>query len=320
MVPEKISVTGSVLKSAELTRGVPVETDQFSAPSGWLPAYQEKLGKLTLSFLGLLFEDRIVADVLRGIVDLYPHKVSDGDDAVVSHQLSWDYWEKYSDKWSPEVPVYAPLDYLGMEAVEGVKIYSLPVDYREAILHFCAGERLGSIYPRLIHAGIMTYLLTYDDPEGPLFQSFITPNFIQLKKDAIDGYYQAYEMRLETGEERINVGTVDARKREVLSRVEDKEIKAGLSAGWDSVQNQRKEKAGYFRRRKISESSIAHVSWLFARHILGDPVADIALQAGVAESTVDSAIKNLRSIMDLQTKHSVHCLIHKVRPGRLHNL
>ena len=318
MFPDQISVRATVLTSAELSRGVPVDADGFEIPTGWVPPYQEKLGKLTLAFLGLLFDDPIVADLLRGIVALYPHDVHSGDDAIVSHQLSWDFWEKNPGQWSADVPFKAPLDYYDFKPVNGVYIYSLPIDYREAILHLCSRERLGRSYPRLIHAAIVTYILTLKDDAGPVFEAFVVPNAIAIEENSLSGYYHSYEVRFGSGLNSVRIGTPDERKRNALKRLQDPVVRDSLSSGWDAVREQRKEAIGYSRRRKISESSIEHISWLFARHILGEPHSCIASQAGTAISTVELAIKNLRHIMDLQAKGAVRCLTHKVRPGRLH--
>jgi hypothetical protein len=77
--------------------------------------------------------------------------------------------------------------------------------------------------------------------------------------------------------------------------------------------------SGYRRRRRISEDGdVQHVKWLFQRHILQESEGEIASRYGVAPSTVKSAVKDLRSLLDLQVTSAVHCLDHKRRPPRLH--
>ena len=164
----------------------------------------------------------------------------------------------------------------------------------------------------------MTYILTSKDIEGPVFEAFIVPNLVTLEEGILSGYYHSYEMRLESELESFRVGGPDELKRDALKLLGDPVLRDSLGSGWKGLQQQRKEAIGYFRRRKISESSIQHISWLFARHILGEPFPCIASQSGMAVSTVESAVKNLRHIMDLQAKEAVHCLAHRVRPGRLH--
>ena len=314
-----ISISGSELAADMLSQGIPIKSDEVDHPDGWIPPEQEKRGNLILSFMGLLFADPLVSAVLRKSVDLYPHKVLSGDDAMVSHMLSWDFWERHPEKWHSGLPAENPISDFGLIPVDGVKIYSIPPEYREAILHFCAGERLGAIYPRLIHAGIITYLLTTDEPKGPVMESFIVPNTVNLEEGNPHGYFQRYEIQLKTPEGMITVGSLDDSKREVLKRISDHELRSTVETEWEELQKKRKRTVGYRRRRSISNSSIEHVAWLFRRHVLQESVSDIARAENTSFSTVESAIKRLRFALDLQLKGAVKCLQHKVRPGRLHS-
>jgi len=314
-----ISISGSELAANMLSRGIPIESGEFDHPDGWIPPEQEKLGKLILSFLGLLFADPLVSAVLRKSVDLYPHKVLSGDDAITSHMVSWDFWEQHPEKWHSGLPAENRIADFGLTHVVGVRLFSIPPVYREAILHFCAGERLGAIYPRLIHAGIITYLLTMDEPKGPILESFIVPNTVSLEEGPPDGYFQSYQIQIKTSKGMINIGSPDDSKREVLKRISDHELRSKVESEWEELQKKRKRTVGYRRRRSISDSSIEHVAWLFRRHVLQESVSDIARVKNTSFSTVESSIKRLRFAIDLQPKSAVKCLRHKVRPNRLHS-
>ena len=79
------------------------------------------------------------------------------------------------------------------------------------------------------------------------------------------------------------------------------------------------EVIGYKRRKNISLTAIDHIDWLFRRHILHESPDAIAEMAGNHITTVESSIKEFRQLLDLQFKHTVHCLEHRQRPWPIHD-
>jgi len=305
--PMQVRHTVSVLDSAALKEGVPREVERFGDEDCFTPPWAEEGINLVCAFQGHLVNDDAIHDALLRLVDLYPHRANrDEDFDLISHILSWDYWESTRDSVPPS-------------EISGVRVYSIPHRYGEGIYHLCAGERLGNMWSRLLHTLVMTYILGLHDPDGPTFEPCVFPNLYVAQEGTLAGYHKIYQLRLVgPGGDLVLISPGESR-RQALSRLGPGEVRKDVGDHWDELKPIVDRASGYRRRRKLSEEvDVPHVKWLFQRHVMQETEEEIASRFGVAPSTVKSAVKDLRSLLDLRARSAVHCFDHRLRPPRLH--
>jgi hypothetical protein len=191
--------------------------------------------------------------------------------------------------------------------------------YCEAVFHLCARERLGKMWPRLVHSLVMTYLQRLNDPEGPNFEPTIFPNLYLMDEGTIDGYHPIHQLRWTGPRGDLVLISPGQTKRQALSSLGRGAVRNYVEKHWDELKSMLEDGLGYQRRRQISEKfDVNHIKWLFHRHVLQEPFDDIATRFGVSPSTVESVVRDLRRLLDLQLQTAVKCLDHRGRPQRLH--
>jgi len=270
--------------------------------------------QLWMLFLRLFASDDSVRRELLGITAIYSRSVDSED--VGEHLASWDYWEcnqetlvNSASTSSEEV----------LCKVNGVTMHRMERPYVEAVLHLCARERMGPSWPRLIHGLVVTYLLAKGDPDGPSFEPFVTARMFGIQEGVIDGYHPIWSVMYPTQNGMVPVIAQGVSKRETLRRLRDNpSIQVYVLEHWDELKRWLKAASGYERRRTISSSGLDQIQWLFHRHILNYPIVQISAIANVGVTTAESAIKDLRLLLDLQPKRAIQCLDHSQRPPRLH--
>jgi hypothetical protein len=257
--------------------------------------------------LGLFANNDTVHDALVRISKLYPYRPNVGECFdLVGHLLSWDYWE--SNRAS--VP---PVE------LSGVSLYSLPHEYVEAIFHLCAGERFGKMWPRLIHALVMTHIQGINDSEGPSFEPCVFPNLYIAQEGTLNGYHPIHQLRWVRPAGDLVLISPGETKRQALSRLGRGKVRKFVEEHWSELKLILEGGLGYQRRRQLSERfDFNHINWLFHRHVLQESLDDIATRFGVSPSTVEEVVRDLRRLLDLQAKTAVNCLDHRLRPQRLH--
>jgi hypothetical protein len=147
----------------------------------------------------------------------------------------------------------------------------------------------------------------------------VIPNFYVAQEGTLAGYHPIYRLRLvgpDVNQVLISPGQT---KREVLAQLRHGLHRDFVENRWDELKAIVDRASGYQRRRKFSqEVDVQQVKLIFQRHVLREDEEEIASSFGVAPSTVISAVKDLRLMLDLQVTSAVHCLDHKRRPPRLH--
>ena len=302
-----VSLTFSVLDSAALEEGVPKEVDQFGDEDNHIPPWAENGNRLVSAFLGHFANHDVIRDALIRIADLYPHRphVGEGFD-LISHLLSWDYWESNRASVPPA-------------ELAGVSVYSLTHEYCEAILHLSTGERLGKMWPRLIHALVMSYIQGLNHPEGPSFEPSLFPNLYLMQEGTLNGYHPIQRLRLIGPAGNQVLISPGQTKREALSQLGRGTVREFAEQNWCELKAIQEGALGYRRRRAFSDKEdVSHVRWLFRRHVLQESMKDIAAIFGVHPSTVAATVGDLRRRLDLQAKTTVGCLDPKHKPQRLH--
>ncbi len=173
-----------VLDGAALKEGVPKEVERVGDEYYHIPPWEEKGAMEVMALLGHFAENDVIRGALLRFVGLYPYRPDvDAEFDLISHLLSWDYWESSRASVPPA-------------ELAGGSVYSLPLEYCEAILHLCAGERLGKLWPRLIHALVVSYMLCLNDPEGPSFEPTLFPNLYIAEEGVLNGYHPIPQLRL----------------------------------------------------------------------------------------------------------------------------
>jgi hypothetical protein len=299
-----VRLTVSVLDGVALKEGVPKEVERFGDEYNHIPPREEKGTILVMAFLGHFANSDAIRDALLRIADLYPYR-PDGDD-LISHILSWDYWESNRTKVPPA-------------KLAGVRVYSLPHEYCEAILHLCVGERLGKLWPRLIHALVVSYMLFLNDPEGPSFEPPLFPNLYIAEEGVLNGYHPIPRLRLNGPGGSLVLISPGQTKREALSQLGRGKLREFAEKNWCDLKAIQERGLGYRRRKTFSDKEdVSHVRWLFRRHVLQESMEDIAASFEVHPSTVAATVADLRRRLDLKAKTTVSCLDHKNKPQRLH--
>ena len=310
----------SVWESKSLQSGNRSLTDRYAFineadAEGSVPPPQSGKSQLRMAFLGLLANDDSVRRELSQATAVYSRSVD--VEEVVDHLASWDYWESNRNTLANSLSIRNG-DVLC--EVQNTKIYRLRRPYVEAVLHLCARERLGPSWPRLIHGLVITYLLTKDDPEGPSFEPVVMPRMFGTQEGAIDGYHPVWGVTYRGPNGLVPIIAPGVSKRTTLRRLrKNPSVQGYVREHWDELKERLSAASGYERRREISPIGLDQVRWLFRRHIIRDSTERIAEGAERNITTVESAIKDLRKSLDLQSKYAVRCLAHKQRPQRLHD-
>jgi hypothetical protein len=307
--PQTIPVvqTTSVLSSPALKEGIVKEVERLGDEDNYIPPWANKGTSLVSAFLGLFANNNIIQDSLVRISRLYPYWPNKGECFdLIGHLLSWDYWEGTRSSFPPA-------------EICGVSIHPMPHVYCEAVFHLCARERLGKMWPRLAHALVISYIQCSNDPEGPSFEPTIFPNLYLMDEGTLDGYHPIHRLRLVRPTGDLVLISPGEPKRQALSRLGRGKVRKFVEENWSELKIILEEGLGYKRRRQISERfDFSHVKWLFHRHVLREPLDDIATRFGVSPSTVEAVVRDLRRLLDLQAKTAVKCLDHRRRPQPLH--
>ena len=140
----------SVLDAENLRVGIPREIEREGDEGTWIPPWVERAAMLVSAFLGRLANDDLIRGELRRAVGLYRLPVQDLDVDLPCHVMAWEAWEAHPERWTPDLQGEIPWRRLYDFDIPfaGLKAYALPHDYREAILHLCARERMGNMWPR----------------------------------------------------------------------------------------------------------------------------------------------------------------------------
>jgi hypothetical protein len=276
------------------------------------------------SFLGFLINDYKVQEELREAAAEYPFAVTTLADLRYCHIISWEYWE--SDPVRLDAADCYPIPWGPIKGLpmDNIVRYLMPHTYAERIQHFCSRERLGKMWPRLIHGIVTSYVRERCNPDtwpdGPQFQVIVQPEFLNPQCGALVGYQRIPRLEAKKVDgRRIVVMSPDEPMRKVQRRF-PREARSFLSDNADRMKTMMQHELGYERRRIPTADMIStQVGWLYRRHILGESYSSIAKSSMVAESTVESVVKTLRRALDLQPKYAVRCLDHRRRPWPLYS-
>ena len=309
----------SVWESESLQNGYRRRTASFAFiddmdADGSQPPPQASKSQLRMAFLGLFANDDMVQKELVEVTSAYSRSVD--AEEVVDHLASWDYWE--CDRYDLANSASFGIGDVLCE-IDGTKIYRLRSPYVEAVLHLCARERLGPSWPRLIHGLVITYLMTKGDPEGSSFEPIVMPRMFGIQEGVIDGYHPVWGINYRGPNGLVPVIAPGVSKRTTLQRLKEyPSIQTYVREHWNELKGRLNEASGYQRRTEVSEISLDQVRWAFHRHILRETTEQISANAGYDVTTIDSAIKDFRRLLDLQPKNAVRCLNHRQRPQPLH--
>ena len=317
--PLQVKSIDSILDDGLLESGVIEEIKKTEDPGAWIPPWADAGVLMALAFLSRLLNDDIVRRRLLDAAALYPFKVTNSQDWL-SQKWSFELWEKHPRYWTPDFEDSTPLGHYS--DLEWLKLYSIPHDYGEAIFHLCSRERLGHMWPPLLHACVLTSLLIRGDPKSGIseyrFAPIFKPRLYDPKEGALDGYHRGMEICLKVPGDAVVRISPDETQRSVLNRQKDPLIREFVRTNWPSVQKRRKEATGYRRRRRLSRPQVARVDCLFRHHVLRESPASIAYEKGWDVGTIEKDVKQLRHLLDLQPKNAVRCLDHTRRPPYLH--
>ena len=316
---ENVLTIVSVVDHEALGVGQIVGVERTEDAGAYVPPTADKGSNLAAAFLGLLVNDPAIRSELLKASELYPYFVVNPGDLIYSHLLSWEVWEPHPDKWQPGLAdTIIPFGSLFGLPDDACRLYALPPEYREAILHLCARLRMGPSWPRLVHAAAMTYLMTKADPngwpEGASFEPVIWPRPFSPQVGTWVGYHPIPRVRLSTPHGEVVLMSPDQDKREVLRATKPTRLRRFVEDNWGKLEAELEGALGYSRRRKPSTESESHVQWLFRRHIQRLSDGEIAGEFHVEPSTVETVVKDRRRELDLQLNSAVRCLDHKQRP------
>jgi hypothetical protein len=212
--------TISVLNSTALKEGIVKEVERLGDEDNYIPPWANKGTILVSAFLGLFANNNIIHDELVRISKLYPYRPNVGECFdLIGHFLSWDYWESNPASIPPV-------------ELSGVSLYSLPHEYVEAIFHLCAGERFGKMWPRLIHALVMTHIQGINDSEGPSFEPCVFPNLYIAQEGTLNGYHPIHQLRWVRPAGDLVLISPGETKRQALSRLGRGKVRKFVEEHW----------------------------------------------------------------------------------------
>ena len=311
-----VLLTMSVLDAARLKQGKVHEVGRHAHEGAWVSPDSDKEGYIVSAFLGAFVNDDEVYPELVKAAELYPFPVDDLL-GLIGHMLSWDYWEQQPDEAARILAHWEHYDNPPGAGFD-LPIGPIPHDYAEAITHICARARMGSMWPRLVHGTILSYVNGKDDPEGPSFEPWVIPRLVDTPQGTLDGFHPIPRVRIKTPQGMTVLIDPDTTKRETLRQIAEP-FKSFVRDNWGTLKARLEQELRYSRRRDPSLESVEDwPRWLFAAHILRGSYEEIASAVRHQAGYVKRVVKELRKALDLQQMRSVRCLNHKQLPPRFY--
>lgn len=317
-----VKTSAEVLRGENLAFGSVIRVESIRDQEAWVPPEMEKAVYQVSAFLGLFANDPLIQEQLHDIASKYPDtfrgQITDGK--WLSHLMAWEYSEIVRACDSPNTCPTLRGHRVGA-AKDEIVLRELSADYQEAVLHLCARERMGRMWPPLVHFLIVNYVMIRDHPdgwpEGPTFEPLFMPRILDPVEGALDGYHPIPRARTRTPLGMQVILSPDQPQRKAARNQKDPYLRYLIETG--VVRDALKESLGYQRRRDMSLEEEKHASWLFRRHIRKESIEEIGRSDSVSPSTVETAVKNLRRRLDLQPKNGIRCLRHSKLPERLYS-